>query len=397
MTPAARLAAAIEILDRQRAGEPAEKALTLWARTHRFAGSGDRAAIRDHVFAALRAPRSQGARGGGSQDGRASGRQLVLGGLVAAGIDPDTLFTGEGHAPAALTPAERASLDAVPAELPEAVALDCPDWLAGPLRDSLGTGFAPVMALLRERAPVFARANLARGPREAAIAALEAEGIAAHPHPLAATAIELTGNAARLRTAAPYLDGRVELQDAASQAVVEMLPLPAGGEILDYCAGGGGKALAMAARGAARLTAHDIDAGRMRDLPERARRAGARIALARPGSLGGRRFDLVLADVPCSGSGSWRRAPEAKWTLTPARLAELTALQAEILDEVAALVRPGGVLGYATCSMLEAENGAQVAAFLARRPGWRLEAERGFTPLDGGDGFYAAVLRAPAA
>ncbi|MEI4469813.1 RsmB/NOP family class I SAM-dependent RNA methyltransferase [Frigidibacter sp. MR17.24] len=394
MTPAARLAAAIEILDRQQDGMPAEQALTGWARAHRFAGSGDRAAIRDHVFTALRCLRSQGWRGGAGA-GRATGRQLVLGGLVAAGTDPATLFTGEGHAPPALDPGEAAALAAAGA-MPEAVALDCPDWLLDPMRESLGADAAAVLGALRARAPVVLRANLARTDRDGAIAALAAAGIEGRAHPLAAAAIEVTAGATRLRTAAPYLDGLVELQDAASQAVVEMLPLPAGGRILDYCAGGGGKTLAMAARVAARFTVHDADPGRMRDLPARAARAGVKVALARTPALAGQTFDLVLTDVPCSGSGSWRRAPEAKWTLTPARLAELTGIQAGILDRAAALVRPGGVLAYATCSMLSAENGAQVAAFLARCPGWRLEAERRLTPLDGGDGFYAAVLRAPA-
>jgi 16S rRNA (cytosine967-C5)-methyltransferase len=159
--------------------------------------------------------------------------------------------------------------------------------------------------------------------------------------------------------------------------------------VLDYCAGGGGKALALAARGAA-VTAHDADPGRMRDLPARAARAGARVEIeAAPAGA----FDLVLCDAPCSGSGTWRRAPEAKWRLTPERLAALTELQAQILDQAAPLVAPGGALAYATCSLLEAENGAQTADFLARHPGWQLENERRLTPLEGGDGFYLALLR----
>lgn len=380
MTPAARLSAAIAILDAVLAGEPAERALTNWARASRFAGSGDRQAVRDHVFDALRCRRSFAALGGAE-----SGRGLMIGALRAAGVDPEGLFTGEGHAPPPLAEAERAP----PRPMAEAEALDCPDWLAPRLRASLGDDFAPVMALMRQRAPVFLRANAARTSREAAIAALAAEGIASRPGPLAATAIEVTGQPRRIAGSAAYREGLVELQDAASQAVVEALPLAPGERVLDYCAGGGGKSLALAA-GGARVTAHDAAPTRMRDLPERARRAGVRIDLAEGVPRG--RFPLVLLDVPCSGSGSWRRAPEGKWRLDPARLAALEAVQAEILAKAAPLVAPGGHLAYATCSLLDGENGVQVEKFLSSTGGWRLKFQRRFTPLEGGDGFYLAVM-----
>ncbi|MDP3339675.1 RsmB/NOP family class I SAM-dependent RNA methyltransferase [Frigidibacter sp.] len=393
MTPAARIAAAIEILDRHLAGSPAEQALTGWARGHRFAGSGDRAAIRDHVFDALRCKRSFGALGGAVD--LPTGRALMIGALRDAAIAPETLFTGEGHAPGPLTATE-ACLPA--AELPCNVAIDCPDWLAPVLEDSLGDAFVPVMRLLRQRAPVTLRVNLSRTSRVEAQAALAAEGIAALPHPLAETALQVTENPQKLRACAPYLDGRVELQDSASQAVVAMLPLTGAKRVLDYCAGGGGKTLAMAARAPADYVAHDIAPQRMRDLPERARRAGIRVDLADPARVAALApYDLVLLDVPCSGSGSWRRAPEAKWALTPARLAELRQIQAHILDETHAFVAPGGVLAYVTCSMLGVENGDQVATFLQRTPGWHCLEQRSFTPLEGGDGFFCALLtRVPA-
>ena len=393
MTPAARIAAAIEILDLHLAGSPAEQALTGWARTHRFAGSGDRAAIRDHVFDALRCRRSFGALGGGGEF--ETGRALMIGALRDEGISPDTLFTGQGHAPAPLTPAE-ASLE--PVVLPRDVAIDCPDWLAPLVEGSLGDAFIPVMSLMRQRAPVTVRVNLSRTTRTGAQKALADEGISTVLHPLADTALQVTGNPQRLRNSAPYLDGRVELQDAASQAVVAMLPLEGGARVLDYCAGGGGKTLAMAARAPGRYVAHDIAPQRMRDLPERARRAGIRVDLADAARVTALApYDLVLLDVPCSGSGSWRRAPEAKWALTAARLAELQQIQARILDETHALVAPGGVLAYVTCSMLESENGEQIAAFLRRTPGWHCTSHRSFTPLEGGDGFFCALLtRIPA-
>lgn len=388
MTPAARIDAAIAVLERILAGTPAEQALTNWGRHSRFAGSKDRAAVRDHVFDALRCRRSYAALGGGL-----SGRGLMLGALRAAGTDPATLFTGEGHAPAPLTAGETAVL-ASPAQMAELDALDCPDWLAPRLRASLGDDFAAVMEALRHRAPVFVRVNTARADVAGAQAALAAEGIVSRPHPLAATALEITENARKIASCRAYADGLVELQDAASQAIVELLPLAAGMRVLDYCAGGGGKTLAMAARAAVALFAHDADPRRMGDLPARAARAGAAVTLLQ-GAEPARHapYDLVLADVPCSGSGSWRRAPEAKWRLTEARLGELLHMQAEILQSVQGLVSTSGTLAYATCSLLDDENRAQVQAFVARNPGWMLRQDRRLTPLDGGDGFYIALLQ----
>jgi 16S rRNA (cytosine967-C5)-methyltransferase len=388
MTPAARLQAAIAILDEIGAGRPAEQALTNWARANRFAGSGDRAAIRDRVFDAIRCRRSFAALGGGTD-----GRSLILGALRAEGEHPDTLFTGEGYAPSPLTEEERVA-GRTWDTLSELERLDCPDWLEAPLRESLGDDFAPVMAALRVRAPVFLRVNTARIGVEEAAARLAGEGINTTPHALASTALLVSGGARRIRSAQAYLDGLVELQDAASQAVVEVLGAPPPqARTLDYCAGGGGKTLALAAAGWAPIFAHDADPARMRDLPERAARAGARVTVLRPGGVAAQGpFDLVLCDVPCSGSGAWRRQPEAKWALTPEGLDRLLEVQARILDAAAPLVAPGGRLAYATCSMLRAENEAQVERFLARTPGWRLEAQHRWSPLDGGDGFGLSLL-----
>jgi 16S rRNA (cytosine967-C5)-methyltransferase len=379
MTPGARAAAAIAVLDRVLAGEPAEKALTNWGRASRFAGSGDRAAVRDLVFDALRRKRSAAARGGG-----ATGRGLVLG--LCRETGDEALFSAEGHAPAAPAADEAGRLPLA------AEALDLPDWLVPPLRDSLGDLLEPVAHAMRQRAPVFLRANLARASREAALAALSREGIAAAAHPLATSAIEVTAQARKVQVSEAFRTGLVELQDASSQAVVEALPLADGMKVLDHCAGGGGKALAMAARARLRLFAHDIAPRRMADLPERARRAGIAVTLTeRPETAAP--YDLVLVDAPCSGSGSWRRDPEGKWALTPERLAALLAGQAAILDRAAAMVGPGGALAYATCSLLADENARQIDRLLARAPAWTREAERSFTPLDGGDGFYLCVLR----
>lgn len=387
MTPAARIQAAIEVLDRIAGGLAAEKALLNWSRASRFAGSGDRAAVRDHVFDALRCWRSFAALGGAQ-----TGRGRMLGALRKAGVPVERYFDGSRHGPHALTDSERAHL-AAPVCMPQPVALDCPDWLVAQLRSSLGPDFVPVMEALQRRAPVHLRANLLKCGRAAAIAALEAQGFEAQPSQIAGTAIEVAGNPRRLRESTAFAEGLVELQDAASQAVVEALPLAPGQRVLDYCAGGGGKALAMAARIGGPVHAHDADPQRMADLPGRAARAGARITRRDAAALERQApFDLVLVDAPCSGSGSWRRTPEAKWRLTPERLQQLRQIQQSILARAAGLVVPGGCLAYATCSLLESENEESVAGFLRAASGWSCTSQLRWSPHAGADGFFLAIL-----
>ncbi|WP_425044246.1 RsmB/NOP family class I SAM-dependent RNA methyltransferase [Primorskyibacter sp. S87] len=385
MTPAARIQAAIEILDQILSGKPAEQALTGWARRSRFAGSKDRAAVRDHVFDALRCKRSFAARGGGE-----TGRGIMLGACLAAGIDPESWFTGIGHAPDQLNEQER-SAGREPMVGPEL--LDLPDWLWPSISASLGDRIETAARALQTRAPVHLRVNTARSSVADAQSALLDEGITTKPHPACETALEITEGQRRLRQSRPYLEGVVELQDAASQAVVEALPLSPGMRVLDYCAGGGGKALAMAAHNGIEVFAHDASAQRMKDLPARADRAGSSIKILSTNEV--RRaapFDLILCDVPCSGSGSWRRAPEGKWRLTPDALDRTCAVQAEILEEVAPLITPQGVLAYATCSVLDAENGDQVTAFLARNPEWAAQWQQRWLMDEGTDGFFSAHL-----
>lgn len=379
MTPAARLSAAIQILDRILAGAPAEQALVNWARASRFAGSGDRNAIRDLVFDALRCRRSFAALGGGE-----TGRGLVLGGLRAKETAPEPLFTGEGHAPAPLSAED---LGRAPTGFEIA---DLPDWLGPDLRADLGTEFDAITDLMRHRAPVFLRVNLRKTDVASALAALNEDGIEAKAHPLSSTALEVCSGARKISASRAFALGLVEFQDAASQAVVDALPLMDGMRVLDYCAGGGGKTLAMAGRARLAIYAHDASPGRMQDLPARAKRAGVKITLADTPKAP---FDLVLVDVPCSGSGSWRRAPEGKWLLTRDRLTELVKIQARILSDAAQLVRPGGWVGYATCSLLEAENAQQIERFLSENVGWTCTYQRRLTPLDGGDGFFIGVLK----
>jgi 16S rRNA (cytosine967-C5)-methyltransferase len=306
------------------------------------------------------------------------------------GQDPAALLTGQGHAP---PPPAAGEAGRVLASAPEAVRLDLPDWLVPAFRRALGDGLGAGAEALRGRAPVTLRANLLRASRDAAAAALAAEGVATAPHPEVATALIVTAGAARLRATAAWAEGLVELQDASSQAAVLRLPLADGMRVLDLCAGGGGKALAMAALARLEIVAHDADPARMADLGPRARRAGARIATLAPLDLDrAGRFDLVLVDAPCSGSGAWRRSPAGKWRLTPAQLAELLALQDRLLDRAAALALPAGRLAYATCSVLLEENEERVAAFLARGSGWRVADRLRLAPGPLADGFAQAIL-----
>ncbi len=377
MTPGARLSAAIEVLDRILAGAPVEQALTNWGRASRFAGSGDRAAVRDIVFDALRCRRSHAALGGGL-----TGRGLVLGGLRDRGGD-ESLFSGQGHAPLPVTSADHG-------ETPTgAAARDCPDWLFLHLADSLGPQTDAVLMAMRHRAPVYLRVNRLRASVALAMQVLAEDGIGARTVPEVNFALEVTENARKIQNSAAYAKGLVELQDASSQAVVEALPLQAGHQVLDYCAGGGGKTLAMAAALNGPVDAHDIAPQRMNDLPARAARAGAQITIVtRPQGA----YDLVLADAPCSGSGSWRRDPMGKWALTPESLAQLHVMQRAVMDQAAGLVSETGILAYATCSMLQSENQVQVAAFLERHAGWQHLSSRHWTPVSGGDGFFLSML-----
>ncbi|MDD2868811.1 RsmB/NOP family class I SAM-dependent RNA methyltransferase [Neomegalonema sp.] len=399
MTPAARLSAAIEILDHWlESGGLIDRILVDWGRARRFAGSRDRAAIADLVYGILRRRRSLLWPLGLEE----TGRSLVLGRVLAEGGAPESLFTGEGHAPPALTAAETRALAALRplAEAPAPVRLDWPDALWPEAQASLGADLEATLAALRERAPPDLRANLLKASREEAREALREEGIETEPLAICATALRAP-EGAKIHASQAYREGLVEIQDAGSQAVAAAsLPLP-GETLVDYCAGGGGKALALAAlmRGEGRIYAHDVAPRRMAEIPMRAERAGARITL-RPDLRGLEgTADHVFVDAPCSGSGSWRRDPEAKWRMTPGKLAEVSRLQLRILEEAARLLRPGGRLSYVTCSLFQAENQRVAEAFLALRPDLRAlpsgpeGASSGWSLAPGAlntDGFYLA-------
>ena len=326
MTPGARLSAAIELLDAALGGEPAERALTRWARASRFAGSKDRAAVRDLVYDGLRRRRSLAWVGGAE-----TGRAIVLAQAAGEGADLEALFTGEGFDPAPLDATERSVVGRGLTDAPAPVRLDYPDFLHEALTVSLGADFEPVLQAMQARAPVDLRVNTLRTNADAATVVLARDGVQAVAHPLAKNALRVIENPRMVAASRAYTQGMIELQDVSSQFVAEAAGARPGMTVLDFCAGGGGKTLALAAamEGRGTLLAWDANAPRMADLPVRARRARADVRILSDAECAALRpvCDLVLVDAPCSGTGAWRRKPEGKWRLTAMELAAYPPLQ----------------------------------------------------------------------
>jgi 16S rRNA (cytosine967-C5)-methyltransferase len=322
--------------------------------------------------------------------GAETGRGLMIGLCRAHKRDLTALFSGTKYAPSPLTPAEEAVPDL--AQASQEVRYDCPSWLWPLFEEMLGNNVLPVLEKFQTRAPVFLRVNSAKSDRKTVAELLVSEGVLTAEVAMSPTALEVLEKPRKVAQTKAFSDGLVELQDAASQAIVDRLEITNQLKVLDYCAGGGGKSLAISAHGAASVTAHDTEPLRMKDLPARALRAGVTIVVETLEELDLRKFNLVLCDVPCSGSGSWRRSPDSKWALTPERLDELVIIQSDILNDCRKFVSENGVLAYITCSMFRRENDQQIKAFLSLNPDWKLISEHQFSPLDGGDGFYLAQL-----
>ena len=356
MTPAARVQGAIELLDliiaaARGQGASADRIIAEWFKTRRYMGSGDRRAVRELVYGAVRAC------GEIPVTGRAAMLRQAQGDTA---IQP--LFDGSKHAPAVITPGE-----------PIAGAGIAPRWLEMKLAES-GITANEATALLG-RAPLDVRLNRLKG-----------DG----PELPVAGAATQAPDALRFPSGTPveqweaYQTGRIEVQDTGSQLCCLALAARPGETVIDLCAGAGGKTLALAAAmdNKGRLIAADTDRGRLSRLPPRAARAGAlnvETRLLNPGreaevlaDLGGQ-ADAVLVDAPCSGTGTWRRNPEVRWRLSASELGRLTALQLRLLDLAATLVRPGGRLIYVTCSLLDTEGADQAEAFLTRHPDWRAQ------------------------
>lgn len=358
MTPPARVQAAIEILDLVIAsardeGPPADAIVQAYFKTRRYAGSKDRRAVRELVFRAIRR----------SGEPPASGRVAMIG---LAGDDPEiaAAFDGSPHGPPRIGSREKSS---------EAALL--PQWIEHELSALVGPGEWPA---LLDRAPLDLRVNIARTSREAMVEAFEG----AEPTPLSPWGLRLQPDT-RVTGHPAFIDGLAEVQDEGSQLIALACSAQPGQRIVDLCAGAGGKSLALvaAADGDAEIIACDTSRARLSKLPDRARRAGAAIAtrLLNAPREAEQLLDLqamadaVLVDAPCSASGTWRRNPEGRWRLTPDRLDRVIALQQRVLDLAAPLVKPGGTLVYAVCSLLTREGADQISGFLGRHSGWTVQ------------------------
>jgi len=384
MTPGAHIAAAIEVLDKILAGQNAEVSLIKWGRSNRFAGSGDRYAIRDIVYDALRQKNSLTKR-----SKNISGRSWVIALLNKREVNLDEYFGATRYSPPKV---KKWELELLPIEN-ESDLYDIPDWLWPKWKASLGIRAIEVADTLKERANIFLRVNIIKGTREDAIQALEKDGIISKFHPTVSTALIVNKGTRKIKNSEAYNIGLVELQDASSQASVLKLNIDQNGPILDFCAGGGGKSLALSAYLNKPIFAYDANFERMKDLPNRARRSGANIQVIKSNDLKKSHYGLVFCDAPCSGSGSWRRDPEGKWSLTLQDFGRLLTLQENILATASQLVKPNGNLVYATCSILKDENKAQIQKFLKNTNDWELRREKFSIPNELGDGFYFCILK----
>jgi 16S rRNA (cytosine967-C5)-methyltransferase len=400
MTPHARLSAAMEVLDdilaRRR---PASDALKDWGLSHRFAGSKDRAGIATIVYDALRR-RASAAWILGQAPGEETGRALVLGMLAlqrSMSVDEiASLANGERFAPAPLSDDERARL-ARPdlTDAPPHVQGDYPEWIHDELVAVFGDDVAAEARALAERAPLDIRVNTLLVTREEAQNALAFLSPVETPHSPFGLRIALgdDGRGPALQSEPEFKKGWFEIQDEGSQ-LAALLAHPGGkAQVVDLCAGAGGKTLALAALmdNAGQIYATDVDARRLAPIHDRLARSGARnVQIRSPRGkadavedLDGR-ADLVLVDAPCTGTGTWRRNPDAKWRLRPGSLEQRRGEQARVLDRAARLVKPGGRIVYVTCSVLPTENDEAVAGLLARTDG--------FSPVPAGDLLAAAGL-----
>ena len=409
MTPAARLSAAIELIDTidtQRI--PAAKALKEWGTAHRYAGSGDRAGISGLVWDVLRRQASSA----WLMD-EATPRARVLGMLrLERGLDVEAigaLCDGSRFAPPPLGDQERAALTARSlSEAPPHIAGDYPEWLDVYLSQIFGDDRVAEATAMASRAPLDLRVNTLKANRDKVSAALAHLGAKVAPWSPLGLRIELGADARNpgVHAEEAFIKGQVEVQDEGSQLAALLSAAKPGEQVIDLCAGAGGKTLALAAmmQGRGRLIATDHDKRQLAPIYERLSRAGVHNAEIRPpkgeadplADISGS-ADLVLIDAPCTGTGTWRRNPDAKWRMRPGALEVRLKDQAVVLDRAAALTRPGGRIAYITCSVLPPENGDQVRAFTARHPQFTvIPPAQTVTALgDQAEAFAAATWPAP--
>lgn len=428
MTPGARVAATIELLDEivSRSERPADGVANAFFRARRFIGGGDRRFVSERVWGILR-------RWGQlywwldrTRHPDRSARAIVAADLILheglALQQVEAMFDGGTYRPAPLDESEYRALRQMDGhslphpEQPDWVRLNVQEWVAPHLREAYGDAWGREIAALEAPPPVDLRVNRLKATLEEARSALAHEGIETEPMRYSADGLRLKRRLSVV-TSRAFQDGLVEIQDEGSQLVAALVDAQPGMQVADYCAGAGGKTLAIAAgmNNKGRVVALDVLENRLDRSAQRLRRAGAHNVERR--AIGGDNakwlkrqkgaFDRVLVDAPCTGTGTWRRNPDGRWTLRPEDLAELVPKQADILDQASKLVKPGGGLVYATCSVLPAEDEKQVETFLASHPDFEvvpieqlsLPPELAAGPYlrlspfrHGTDGFFAAAL-----
>jgi 16S rRNA (cytosine967-C5)-methyltransferase len=409
MTPAARLSAAIELIDTidaQRA--PAAKALKDWGTAHRFAGSGDRAAIAGLVWDVLRRRASSAwVMDDDTPRSRVLGMLKVERGMDAATIS--ALCDGGRFAPEPLTEAESSALTSrSPDDAPAPVAGDYPEWLDPYLAKVFGDDRAAEAAAMASRAPLDLRVNTLKAKREKVQGSLRHLGAHETPWSPIGLRIELGADAKNpgIHSEEDFIKGFVEVQDEGSQLAALLSAAKPGEQVIDLCAGAGGKTLALAAMmgGKGRLIATDHDKRQLAPIYERLSRAGVHNADIRtpkgeddPLADIKASADLVLIDAPCTGTGTWRRNPDAKWRMRPGALEIRIKDQIAVLDRASRLVKPGGRIAYITCSVLAEENGEQVRAFIARHPEFAIAPpeETAGVLWDKAEAFAEAAMKSP--
>ena len=409
MTPAARLSAAIELIDTIEAQRsPAGTALREWGTAHRFAGSGDRAAIAGLVWDVLRRRASSAwVMEDDTPRARVLGMLKVERGMDVAKVS--ALCDGGRFAPAPLTEAERAALASrSTADAPAPIAGDYPEWLDPYFAQVFAEDRAAEAAAMASRAPLDLRVNTLKAKREKILASLAHLG--ARPTPWSPIGLRIAlGADARnpgIHAEESFIKGAIEVQDEGSQLAAQFSAAKPGEQVIDLCAGAGGKTLALAAmmQGKGRLIATDHDKRQLAPIYERLSRAGVHNADVRspkgpadPLADIKASADLVVIDAPCTGTGTWRRNPDAKWRMRPGALEIRLKEQVEVLDRAAALVKPGGRIAYITCSVLLPENGEQVRAFVARHGDFAVvpPSETAAVLGDKAEDFAAAALKSP--
>ncbi len=422
MTPAGQLAAAIDLLAEIEAdARPADAVANSFFRNRRFIGAGDRREVSTLVWGVLRARRHLGwwLEKFGAEP---TPRLLLAAQAIFTGMTPHKIalaFTSGRYGPPPLSEAESLTLEKFAGHtlehpnMPDSVKYEVPDWIFSRLQARFGDALEAEMRALAETAPLDMRVNILKSTREEALNDLAAEKLFAKPTPYSPWGLRLAGRQS-VTASKVFQSGGVEIQDEGSQLIALIVGAEPGMRVADYCAGAGGKtlAIAMTMENKGHIVACDVSAPRLDGAIKRLRRAGVHNAERHLLEAGdkwlkrqGQKFDRVLVDAPCTGTGTWRRNPDARLRLKETDLAEIMPKQAMILDQAQRLVKPGGRLIYATCSLLDEENEAQVEGFLARHPDFRRldlgdklpPALHGpmlrLTPLKHGtDGFFAAML-----